>query len=286
MNAQPLRIEPLGGAIGAEIHGADLRAPLSAGVLDEIKAALWEHLVVFFPAQHLTPEEQCAFTRCFGPLVRPAAAPSVDGYPDVTLVERKADAPRDVTNFGGVWHSDQSFREFPAAGFTLAAVELPPHGGDTMFANLYEAYATLSAGMRALLDPLVAIHSSAAADDPDRGYHDPDGTSQLHVALPDVEHPLVRVHPETHRKLLYVSGSWIARFKDMTPIESRPLLDFLHAHATRPEFTCRYRWTPGALALLDNRCTQHFAINDYPGYRRVMHRVMFAGERPLGEKEN
>jgi len=282
MNATHLRIEPLAGVIGAEIAGVDFSVPLAPGVLDEIERALWKYLVVFFPAANVTPEQQCAFTRNFGPLVRPAAAASLEGYPDVTLVSRAADAPREQTNFGGVWHSDQSFREVPAAGFTLAAVEVPPYGGDTLFTNLYLAYETLSAGMRALLDPLIAVHSITAADDPDRGYNDPTGGPKLAAPLPDVEHPLIRVHPQTLRKLLYVSGSWIARFKDMTPQESRPLLDFLHQHAARPEFTCRYRWTPGALALLDNRCTQHFAINDYQGYRRVMHRVMFGGERPLG----
>ena len=282
MNATRLQLEPLAGVIGAEIHGVDLASPLADDVLDQIKAALWQYLVVFFPDQHLTPEQQCAFTRRFGPLVRPAATMSLEGYPDVTLVVREADVPRELTNFGGVWHSDQSFREVPTAGFTLSAVELPPFGGDTMFTNLYIAYETLSPGMRAMIDPLIAIHSYASADDPDRGYNDPAGTLKHHDSLPDVEHPLIRVHPETKRKLLYVSGSWIARLKDMTPKESRPLLDFLHEHAARPEFTCRYRWTPGALALLDNRCTQHFAINDYQGYRRVMHRVMFGGERPMG----
>ena len=162
---------------------------------------------------------------CVHPQLRAAgsasATGSVDGHPDVTLVERAADAPREVTNFGGVWHSDQSFRAEPAAGFTLQVVELPPHGGDTLFANLYLAYETLSAGMRAMLDPLIAVHSFAAGSDPDRGYHDPSATPRSVAALPDVEHPLVRAHPETNRKLLYVSGSWIARFKGMTPQESR-----------------------------------------------------------------
>lgn len=276
-----MNVEPLSGALGAEVSGVDLAQPLDAATVAEIKRALWRYLVVFFRDQHLSPEAQCAFTRNFGPLVRPAATGSVEGHPDVTLVLRAADAPRELTNFGGVWHTDQSFRAEPAAGFTLSAVELPPYGGDTLFANLYLAYETLGAGMRAMLDPLIAVHSYAAGRDPDRGYGDPSGTPRP-AALPDVEHPLVRVHPETNRKLLYVSGSWIARFKDMTAQESRPLLDFLHEHAARPEFTCRFRWTPGALALLDNRCTQHFAINDYPGYRRIMHRVMFGGERPVG----
>ena len=280
-----MKVEPLAGALGAEIAGVDLARPLPAGAIDEIKRALWRYQVVFFRDQGLSPEQQCAFTSHFGPLVRPAATGSVEGHPDVTLVLREADAPRELTNFGGVWHSDQSFRPGPAAGFTLQAVEIPPYGGDTLFANLYLAYETLSDGMRALIDPLIAVHSYAAGSDPDRGYHDPSGPPQRTAVLPDVEHPLVRVHPETRRKLLYVSGSWISRFKDMTAQESRPLLDFLHEHAARPEFTCRFRWTPGALALLDNRCTEHLAINDYPGYRRVMHRVMFGGETPIGATE-
>jgi taurine dioxygenase len=269
-----MKISPIAGALGAEIEGVDLAEPLGPGVLDEIKAALWKYLVLFFRDQRLTPETQCSFTRNFGPLVRPASAGSVPGHPDVTLVRREADAPRELTNFGGVWHSDQSFREHPAAGFTLRAVEIPPYGGDTMFTNLYLAYETLSDGMKAMIDPLIAIHSHAAGSDPDRGYQDPSGPPKR-LPLPDVEHPLVRVHPETGRKLLYVSGSWISRLKGMTVLESRGLLDFLHEHAVRPEFVCRFRWSPNAVALLDNRCTEHFAINDYTGHRRIMHRVMF-----------
>ncbi len=272
-------VAPLAGALGAEIGGVDLAADLDAEVFAEIVAAFSTYLVVFFRDQKLTPEQQLAFTRRFGEVVRPASTGSVEGYPDVTLVRREADTPRDVMNFGGVWHSDQSFRERPAGGFTLYGVEIPPFGGDTMFTNLYRAYEDLSPGMRAMIDPLIAVHSYDAARDPDRGYGAPPPATK--VPVPDAEHPLVRVHPVTGRKLLYVSGSWIVRFKDMTVAESKPLLEFLHAHASRPEYTCRFRWTPGALALLDNRCTEHFAINDYAGHVRVMHRVMFAGERPV-----
>lgn len=269
-----MKIEPISGACGAEIAGVDLARPLAPDALVEIKGALWRYLVVFFRDQRLTPEQQCAFTRNFGPLVHPAGAGSVEGHPDVTLVLREADAPREEVNFGGYWHADQTFRAIPAAGFTLYAVDVPAYGGDTMFANLYVAYETLSDGMRRLIDPLFAVHSYRHFSGKDND------------ALPDVEHPLVCVHPESGRKLLYVSGSWMHRLKDMSVAESRPLLEYLLAHAARPEFSCRFRWTPGALALMDNRCTQHFAINDYAGYRRVMHRVMFGGERPLGINES
>jgi taurine dioxygenase len=275
-------VQPIAGALGAEIDGVDLAQPVPAATLAEIKRALWEYLVVFFRDQRLTPEQQCAFTRNFGALVQPAATGSVEGHPDVTLVLREADTPREVLNFGGYWHSDQSFRDEPAGGFTLYAVELPEHGGDTLFANGYLAYESLSDGMREMLDRLVAVHSYAHGSDPDRGYRDAAQNAVPPVVRPDVEHPFVRVHPETKRKALYLSGSWLARFRGMTVEESRPLLGYLYAHATRPEFTCRFRWTPGTLALLDNRVTQHFAINDYSGRRRVMHRVMFAGERPIG----
>jgi len=275
-----LNVRPIAGALGAEIDGVDL-AQLADGEIAAIKAALWEHLVLFFRDQRLTPEDQCAFTRHFGALTRPAAAGAVPGHPDMTLVRREADTPKERINFGGYWHSDQSFREKPAAGFTLYAVEVPPSGGDTLFENLYLAYESLSPGMRALLDRIVAVHSYAAGSDPDRGYGDPNADRDV-ARFPDVEHPLVRTHPESGRNALYLSGSWLLRFRDMTEEESRPLLDFLYAHAARPEFTCRFHWTPGALALLDNRCTQHFAINDYAGHRRILHRVMFAGDRPVG----
>ncbi len=189
-----MTVRPIAGALGAEIDGIDLAQPLSPAALDEIKRALWQYLVVFFRDQQLTPDQQCAFTRNFGTLVQPAATGSVDGYPDVTLVLREADTPNEVINFGGYWHSDQSFREEPAAGFTLYAVELPEHGGDTLFANAYLAYESLSDGMREMLDRLVAVHSYAYGSDPDRGYRDETQNAKPPVARPR-RRASVRAHP-------------------------------------------------------------------------------------------
>ena len=277
MRSNTMTLRPLTGSIGAEILDLDLREIDDARFVD-IRRAFLDHCMLVIRDQHLGATDLLAFTRRWGEVFITPHAASLEGFPEVIAIRNRGKA-NTTTEY---WHTDSVFAPKPPALSILASQVLPPAGGDTMFANQYLAYETLSPGMRAMIDPLIAIHSYASADDPDRGYNDPAGTLKHHDSLPDVEHPLIRVHPETKRKLLYVSGSWIARLKDMTPKESRPLLDFLHEHAARPEFTCRYRWTPGALALLDNRCTQHFAINDYQGYRRVMHRVMFGGERPMG----
>lgn len=188
-------------------------------------------------------------------------------------------------NFGGGWHSDTSYLERPALGSMLYALEAPNAGGDTMFANMYLAYEALSDGMKGTLDRLVGVNSSA------QGYRggrakkmkELDGMRDKYIENSEVsvaEHPIVRTHPETGRKGLYVSRGHTETFKGMTAGESKPLIDFLADHVVRPEFTCRMRWEPGTLIFWDNRCTQHFAINDYPGERRRMHRVTLVGDRP------
>jgi taurine dioxygenase len=184
-------------------------------------------------------------------------------------------------NFGGLWHSDTAYLDKPPMGTMLIAREVPPVGGDTLFANMYLAYETLSAGMKRVLEGLIGVNSSAKAsatrtrEDRMRGDARSDAKSE-YVA----EHPVVRTHPETGRKALYVNSGHTVRFKDMTAAESAPILNYLFEHLTRPEFTCRFRWQPGSLALWDNRCTQHNPINDYHGFRRSMHRVTLAGDEP------
>jgi taurine dioxygenase len=184
-------------------------------------------------------------------------------------------------NFGGIWHSDTAYLEEPPMASMLLAREVPPWGGDTLFANMYLAYETLSEGLRRMLEPLTAINSSARADvtrtREDRLKSDArEGAKKEYVA----EHPVVRTHPETGRKALYLNVAHTVRFGGMSEEESAPLLAYLFRHQTRPEFSCRLSWRVGSLALWDNRCAQHNPVNDYHGHRRLMHRITLAGDRP------
>ena len=188
-------------------------------------------------------------------------------------------------NFGGIWHSDTAYLDVPPMASMLVAREVPPAGGDTLFANMYAAYETLSDGMKRVLDGLVAINSSANAD-VSRTREDRikdsarSGAREEYVAA----HPVVRVHPETGRRALYVNVAHTVRFEGMALEESAPILDYLYRHQVRPELTCRFRWRAGSIAFWDNRCAQHNAINDYPGHRRLMHRLTLAGDRPRGSQ--
>jgi taurine dioxygenase len=182
-------------------------------------------------------------------------------------------------NFGGIWHSDTTYLDAPPMGSMLLARELPPYGGDTLFANQYLAYETLSEGMRTLLGGLIAVNSSANADVSRTREDRVRGQTRTTEELVS-EHPVVRTHPQTGRKALYVNVAHTARFKGMSKEESAPLLNFLFQHQIRPEFTCRFQWRVGSLAFWDNRCVQHNPVNDYHGHRRVMHRITLAGDRP------
>lgn len=281
MNARNdlLQVRPLSGALGAEISGVDLAADLDPDTVDAIRATWLEHLVVFFRDQDLTPERQLAFARRLGEPVEYPFVKGLDGYPMITPVVK---LEHETANFGGIWHSDTTYQREPPSATMLLARELPPVGGDTLFANMYLAYESLSEGMRRTLDGLVAISSSLKADASatreDR--RSSDGRDDAPDAL-EAEHPVVRTHPETGRKALYVNVGHTARFRDMTVEESAPILAFLFEHLKRPEFTCCFRWTPGALALWDNRCAQHYPVNDYHGHRRVMHRITLKGDRPV-----
>ena len=255
----------------------------------EIRRAFADYSVIYFHDQELTPADQCAFAARFGPLTRHPLIKTLPDYPDVAALIREPDATG--INFGGQWHADGTFMESPPLGTTLYAVEVPPQGGDTMFASMYLAYETLSPGMKALCDQLVVIHSAAGAYDPDRGAADPKKSliaqkgmqfNMVEDPKKEMEHPLVCIHPETGRKALWETGVYCLRFKDMTEEESKPLLQYLHEHISSPNFTCRFSYRKGTLAFWDNRCVQHFAVNDYPGYRRVMHRVQIGGTPPVG----
>jgi taurine dioxygenase len=273
-----LQIKKTAGALGAEIRGADLSGPLSAEMVAQIRAALLEHLVVFFRDQNLTVAQFLAFARTLGKPVEYPLLKGLPGYPDVIEVSK---LESEKANFGGVWHSDTAYLEHPAMASMLLAREVPPVGGDTLFANQYLAYETLSPGLSRMLEGLVAVNSSAKAD-ATRTREDRVRTDGREDARKEylAEHPVVRTHPETGRKALYVNVAHTVRFKDMIDEESAPLLNYLFQHQTRPEFTCRFGWQVGSLALWDNRCAQHNAVNDYHGYRRVMHRITLGGDKP------
>jgi len=278
MRKNSLEIRPLAGAIGAEIAGIDLADQLDDETIAAIRRAWLDHLVIFFRGQNLPPARLLAVARRFGEPIEYPFLQGLDGFSEITPVVKLED---ERVNFGGLWHSDTAYLETPPMGTMLLAREVPPYGGDTLFGNMYLAYETLSQGMRQLLDGLVAVNSSAKADvtktreDRMREHARTDAASEYEAL-----HPVVRTHPETGRKALYVNCGHAVRFKGMTEAESAPLLDFLFAHQVRPEFTCRFRWEPGSLAFWDNRVAQHNPINDYHGFRRVMHRVTLGGDRP------
>ena len=282
-----IKITRVSGALGAEVTGVDLSQKLDAETVATLRRAWLEHLVLFFPQQNLSDSDLERFTACFGPFGK---EPFVDGistdHPNVLAVIKEADEARKA-NFGGNWHSDWSFQEAPPAGTFLYALQVPPYGGDTMWANQYLAYETLSPGLQKMLDGLEAMHSAKRPYGRQGIYADKNQARSMKIhtgveAESEIAHPVVRVHAETGRKALYVNKVYTIRFKDMTAAESAPLLDYLHAHATRPEFICRNRWQKGTLSMWDNRCTQHYAVNDYDGFRRELHRTTCAGEVPVG----
>ncbi len=273
-----LDIRPIAGALGADIHGVALDGPLDATTVAAIRQALLDHLVIFFRDQELPPERFLALARHFGEPVEYPFVRGIEGYPEIIQV---AKFEHETVNFGGIWHSDTTYLERPPMGTLLVAREVPRTGGDTLFANQYLAYETLSAGMKRLLDRLAAVNSSARADvtrtREDRIRSDPAPQTRQELVA---EHPVVRTHPETGRQALYVNIAHTVRFAGMTEAESAPILAFLFQHQTRPEFTCRFAWGKGSLAFWDNRAAQHNPVNDYHGQRRVMHRITLAGDVP------
>jgi taurine dioxygenase len=272
------QIKRVAGALGAEIHGVDLAAGLTESLAAQVRQVLLDHQVIFFRDQQLTPAQFLRFAQAMGQPVEYPFVKGIEGYPVIIPVMK---LEHERTNFGGIWHSDTTYLEQPPMGSMLLAREVPPFGGDTLFASQYAAYEALSEGLRKLLDPLVAINSSAKAD-VSKTREDRIASDGRADAKKDYvsAHPAVRTHPETGRKALYVNVAHTLRFDGMTEEESAPLLQFLYQHQVRPEFTCRFAWQAGSLAFWDNRCVQHNPVNDYHGYRRVMHRITLAGDTP------
>ena len=278
--SQSLKVEPIAGALGAEITGVDLSKDLSDDTVAEIRRAWLEHQVVFFRDQDLPPARFLAFAQRFG---EPIEYPFVKGLDEMPKIIPVLKLETEKINFGGIWHSDTAYLDVPPMASMLVAREVPATGGDTLFASMYLAYETLSAGMKRMLEGLVAVNSSAAAD-VSRTREDRIKDSARADAKKEYQaaHPVVRVHPETGRRALYVNTAHTVRFEGMTDEESAPLLNYLYQHQVRPEFTCRFRWRPGSLAFWDNRCAQHNAVNDYQGHRRLLHRITLAGDKPKG----
>lgn len=279
MRNRPFEVQPISGAIGAELHGIDLGSELTDATIAALRQALLDHLVIFFRDQDLPPARFLALAKRFGSPMEYPFVKGIDGFPEIIAV---AKLPHETVNFGGVWHSDTTYLQQPPMATLLVAREVPPVGGDTLFANQYMALETLSPRMQELLAGLHGVSSSAKAD-ASRTREDrirSDGTVEARKLLV-AEHPAVRTHPETGRKALYVNVAHTVGFAGMTEDESKPLLGFLFRHQTQPEFTCRFAWRPGSLAIWDNRCVQHYAMNDYHGHKRVMHRITLAGDTPL-----
>jgi taurine dioxygenase len=283
---QSIEVRPVAGSLGAEVHGVDLAKPLRNSVADELRRAFAEHLVLFFQDQNLTPDQHLAFSRLFGSVSRVPYIKHMDEYPDIIAVLKEADE-RNISTFGNAWHSDFSFLEEPPMASVLYAREVPSHGGDTLWANMYAAYEALSDGMKRMLDPLRAMHSGrpygVARPPTDVNTSRSIGIERNNrEADREVAQPVVILDQSSGRKALFVNAIYTVRFEHMTEAESRPLLDFLFEHCARPEFTCRFRWKTGSLAIWNNRCTLHYAVNDYDGQRRLMHRTTIAGEPLIG----
>jgi len=278
---QRISVVPMAGALGAEISGVDIGRPIDDATFAEIRRAWNEHLVIFFRGQSLDDDALVAFGRRFAPLFRHPNLLTEGPYPDIVRIRRM---PGDKRIVGEDWHADTTCMLEPPSGAVLYGVDVPPYGGDTLFANQYLAYESLSDGMKTLLSRLTAVHSDINTAGPQaaRNKHRTTKVREDSEWRETVsEHPVVRTHPETGRKGLFINKSYTQRFSGMTAEESAPLMEFLLRHATRPEFTCRFRWEAGSVAVWDNRCTMHIAVNDVWKFPRVMHRVQMCGDRPV-----
>jgi taurine dioxygenase len=268
-------VTPVSPSIGAELSFLDLSNPLEKDVIDEIEAALRQYLVLFFRDQELTLIEHKQCAEQFG---TPEPYPLVQGLDECPVIVPILKLPEERVNFGGVWHSDTAYLQMPPKAALLYAKELPTVGGDTLYANMYAAYESLSGGMKALLNDLKAVNEAGKKDIADTRVHrNPDPEKQKMAAT----HPVIRTHPETGRKLLFVDRAHTTRFENMTEAESKDLLEYLFQLQIRDEFCCRFKWQKGSLAFWDNRACQHYPVNDYHGQKRLLHRISLQGEIPV-----
>ena len=269
-------INPTSGSMGVEIHNVDLSNELSDSLFSEIRETFIEHGLIFFRDQELTPDDHLRFAKRWGEININRFFAKVEGYDQIAEVKKD---PDQKINIGGAWHTDHSYDQIPAMGSILLAKETPKIGGDTLFANMYRAYETLSNGMKKTLETMKACHSSRHVFGAHTGYAEASNQriSNPELATQDAIHPVIITHPESKRKALYVNPEFTVNFEGWTVEESKPLLDYLAEHTTQQENTTRFQWKPGSIAFWDNRCTWHFALNDYPGETRFMHRITVEG---------
>ena len=280
MKNTTIDVRQVSSAVGAEILNVDLADPLQDRTYQEIRNALNDHGVIFFRDQKLTPAQHLAFAQRFGEAEHDdsSSMAAVDGFPMIGEVRKEPEATR---NIGGNWHSDHSFDALPPLGSVLLARELPEYGGDTLFASMYAAYDALSDGLKKTLNGLNAVHGKTRAFvglPADRQVSaEEKATIEQKFAAREAVHPVTPRHPESGRRVLFVNPTYTVRFEGWTEKESRPLLEYLFQHAARPEFTYRFQWRDGSIAFWDNRSVWHYALNDYHGSRRLMHRISIKG---------
>ena len=280
MRNSTIEVRPVSTHTGAIIEGVDLTRPLEEQTYREIRGALNERGVIFFRDQNLTPAQHLAFAQRFGEIdVDPTGGLGhPEGFPMICEVKKE---PEETRNIGGNWHSDHAFDRCAPLGSILLARELPDYGGDTMFASMYAAYDALSDGLKKTLEGMRAVHAKTRAYVALPSERDVSAAERAAVnkqfAAREALHPVAPVHPESGRRLLFVNPTYTVRFEGWTEKESEPLLKYLFQHAARPEFTYRFQWQPGSIAFWDNRSVWHYALNDYHGERRLMHRIGLKG---------
>jgi taurine dioxygenase len=278
MGGAGLEVRKLTGGCGAEVLGVDLRR-LTDDQWQAVRRAFIDHGVIFFREQQLTPEDHIEFARRWGSIDINKFFPADGSYPEIAEVRKEK---AQTNNIGGGWHTDHSYDQVPAMGSILVARELPDEGGDTLFANMYAAYEGLSEGLKRTLGSMRAVHSSRHVFGAEAGYQktaDLKGAFGNTHLVGDAVHPVVITHPESGRRALYVNPAFTLQFEGWTADESRPLLEYLYRQAVRPENTCRFRWADGSVAFWDNRSTWHYALNDYHGHKRLLHRITVAGSK-------
>jgi len=284
MVARAITIHPMSGHLGAEVEGVDLSHFVDDGIFEQVHQAFLDHGVIVLRNQELSREGQIDFGRRFGELDVHPIVVGMKEHPEIIELRKPAG---ERVSFGTSWHSDNSFFAEPSQASILYGVTIPPYGGDTLWASMERAYDALSPGMQKLLEGLDAVHSARRAYDPAvtgaEKYEKKAAINYEYSAAvyEEVEHPVIRTHPETGRKSIYVNATFTDRVVGLSRAESDAILRFLYEHATRPEFTCRLRWEPGTVAIWDNRATQHYALGDYTGFDRLMYRVSVAGNRPF-----
>ncbi len=278
--ADRITVTPLSPTIGALIGNVDLGTDLDDRAIERITQALLSHQVIFFEDQHLTPQQQRDFATRFGQLHIHPLYPTVQDAEEIIILDTHNDNPPDNDN----WHTDVTFIETPPMGAILYARQLPPVGGDTSWSNMIAAYEGLSPAFRSLLDGLTAEHDFEKSFPRDRYATTPEDEARwlkTRATHKPMTHPVVRIHPITGKKGLFVNEGFTTRIKELSKAESTAMLNLLFAHIAKPEYTIRWRWKPNAVAFWDNRCTQHYALADYLPHRRVMHRATIIGDRPV-----